>query len=315
MGATISGGIGVVPDNVFALVSHISNRTLQFDLGNLSLAASVLKAPFMSFTPQTLATLENNNVFSGGVTIEVDGAGVLTVSSSSGINTPWINFTKGANTGVLQWAPTAALRILSLPDVTGTLAVLGSPQTFSAIQTFDSELAGAAAAVFSTDAGLTNKLIAFKDSSSGFSTTWAFSSALSANRQINLPDISGTLVFTTATQTVSNKTITPRVVSMADATSFTPTANTADMNTQTCTQVAGTLTANAPTGSSSDGQVLVLRIKCTNAQTLSWNGVYRGGTSLALPGATSGGGKTDYFTFRRHASDNKWDIMESLLGY
>lgn len=109
--------------------------------------------------------------------------------------------------------------------------------------------------------------------------------------------------------------ISMRVVSMADATSFTPTSATADINTQTNTQVAGTLTANAPSGTPTDGQRLILRIKSTNVQTFSWNAIYRGSNTVVLPVATTGSSKTDYFGFVYNSADSKWDCLSASYGY
>jgi hypothetical protein len=129
------------------------------------------------------------------------------------------------------------------------------------------------------------------------------------------------VVLSTAVQTLTNKSITPRVLVMADATSFTPAVPTttgetvtADICTQANTQAIGPLTANAPTGTSVNGQVLLIRIKSTNVQTFAWNAAYRGGT-VALPTVTTGGGKYDYFWFIRNTPDSKWDYTRSSLGF
>lgn len=107
----------------------------------------------------------------------------------------------------------------------------------------------------------------------------------------------------------------PRVVDMADATSFTPTGNTADINTHTNTQAIGTLTANAPTGNPVQGQMLLLQLKTTNVQTFSWNAIYRGSNDVALPTASTGSSKTDKILFQYNATDTKWDIVAKSLGY
>lgn len=123
------------------------------------------------------------------------------------------------------------------------------------------------------------------------------------------------IILDTLTQTLTNKRITPRVVTVADATSFTPTGDTADINTQTNTQVAGTLTMNAPSGTPTNGQTIEVIIKSTNAQTFSWNAIYRGSTTTALPTATTGASKTDRFWFQYNTTDTKWDITEANYGY
>ncbi len=123
-----------------------------------------------------------------------------------------------------------------------------------------------------------------------------------------------TLGGSSATAAFSGR-INPRVVSMADATSFTPTGDTADENTHANTQGAGTLTANAPSGTPVDGQRLILRIKSTNVQTFSWNAIYRGSNTVTLPVATTGSSKTDYFGFIYNSADSKWDCVSASYGY
>jgi hypothetical protein len=108
--------------------------------------------------------------------------------------------------------------------------------------------------------------------------------------------------------------IVPLVVIMADATSFTPTDDVADVCIQTNTQASGTLTVNSPSGSPNDGQVLWLRIKCTNTQTFAWGAAYRGSTTNPLPETTSGSSKTDYFEFIYNATDSKWDFQSVNYG-
>lgn len=119
----------------------------------------------------------------------------------------------------------------------------------------------------------------------------------------------------TGVETLTNKRLTPRIVSMTDAVSFTPTGDTADVNNQANTQAAGTLTVNAPTGTPTDGQHLTLRIKSTNIQTFSWNAIYIGSITTAIPSTTTGGAKTDIFDLRYNTDLSKWIIINSQYGY
>lgn len=107
----------------------------------------------------------------------------------------------------------------------------------------------------------------------------------------------------------------PLAVLMADATSITPTADTADMNYQANTQTAGTLTVNAPTGTPANGQTLLIRIRSTNVQTYSWNAIYRGSTDLVLPTASTGATKTDYLLFIYNSVGPTWDILAVNVGF
>lgn len=106
-----------------------------------------------------------------------------------------------------------------------------------------------------------------------------------------------------------------RVVAVADATSITINADTTDIATQANTQAAGTLTINAPTGTLSNGQKLLLRLTSTNVQTFSWNGVFAGSTDLALPSASSGSGKVDYLGFIYNSTATKWHLIAKNFGF
>jgi hypothetical protein len=106
-----------------------------------------------------------------------------------------------------------------------------------------------------------------------------------------------------------------RVVNYADSTSITINADTTELATHTNTQAAGTLTINAPTGTLSDGQKIMLRLQSTNVQTFSWNAVFVGSTDLTLPSVSSGSSKYDYTGFIYNSTATKWQLVAAVFGF
>lgn len=141
------------------------------------------------------------------------------------------------------------------------------------------------------------------------------SSGVPTYRAIASADLPTAAVTLTGTQTLTNKTITKKVTTPASATSITPNSDTADIVYQTNTGTAGTLTINADAGSSqTEGKALLIELNCTNVQTFSWNAQYKAGT-VALPTATTGGGKTDYYSFIWSTTASGWRFVGNALGF
>lgn len=119
----------------------------------------------------------------------------------------------------------------------------------------------------------------------------------------------GDVVGTSDTQTLTNKRITPRIVTIADAATITPTGDTADE--YTVTALAQAASVAAPSGTPTDGQKLVLRIKDNGvARALTWtttSGAYRVvGTTLPT---TTTAGKVTYVGCIYNGQDVFWDVV------
>ena len=106
-----------------------------------------------------------------------------------------------------------------------------------------------------------------------------------------------------------------RVISYTDQSSITINADTTDTAIQTYTGIAGTLTINAPTGTLVNGQKVLYRLITTNAQTFSFNAIFRGSTDLTLPTTSSGSSKADYLAFIYNSGASKWDLLAKNFGY
>lgn len=124
-----------------------------------------------------------------------------------------------------------------------------------------------------------------------------------------------TYVGRATTDTLTNKRVTWRVNSMADGASITPNGDTTDEATHSNTQPAGNLAVNSPSGTPTDGQRLVMRLKSSNAQTYNFNAVYRGSADVPLPTTLTGNNKTDYLGFLYNSTDTKWDLVALVRGY
>jgi len=109
--------------------------------------------------------------------------------------------------------------------------------------------------------------------------------------------------------------VSQNTVTVPNGTSITPNCDTSDVVAQINTQAVGTLTINAPIGSPTDGQKLVIRINSTNVQTFAWNAIFTGSFDLNLPTLTSGSNRTDYFGFIYNSTTGRWHLLAKNFGF
>jgi hypothetical protein len=134
-----------------------------------------------------------------------------------------------------------------------------------------------------------------------------------AQKQItDLTTTVGTKASLTGVETLTNKRITPRIDTTASSSTPTPTGDASDM--YTVTALAANATFAAPSGTPTNGQRLMLRIKDNGtARTLAWNAIYRAGSDVALPTTTTIS-KTMYVGFFYNSADTKWDLLSVTNG-
>ena len=102
-----------------------------------------------------------------------------------------------------------------------------------------------------------------------------------------------------------------RVTSITSASSITPDIDTTDM--YAVTALAETLTVNAPTGTPSDGQQLILRIKTDSTlRAISFNSIFQK-TNVDLPFSLNSG-SAGYYTFIYNGVEEEWDIVQNVNG-
>jgi hypothetical protein len=144
--------------------------------------------------------------------------------------------------------------------------------------------------------------------------TGTIATAFTTAKTLALPDATDTLVGRATTDTLTNKRITKRVVALTDGATITPNSDTTDIGTVT---IAGNRTMAAPTGTPTDGQQLMLRVKqdATGSRTITWNAIYRFSTDVPNPTLSTAASKTDYAGFQYNAADSVWDCLAISRGY
>lgn len=115
-----------------------------------------------------------------------------------------------------------------------------------------------------------------------------------------------TIVGRATTDTLTNKRITQRIGTTASSATPTPDADAHDQ--YNVTALAAGATFGAPTGTPTDGQKLVMRIKDNGtARSLAFNAIYRA-VGVTLPSTTTIS-KTQYVGAVYNAADTKWDVL------
>lgn len=128
---------------------------------------------------------------------------------------------------------------------------------------------------------------------------------------VNVGNTTGSLVTVDGTQTLTNKRITPRVLSAASYTTDTGTSIAGDsLDMFIVTAQAGALLFNNPTGTPTDGQKLIITVasSTTTARALTWGNAY-GATTVALPTTTAATTVTLSIGFIWSASKSLWQCV------
>lgn len=96
-----------------------------------------------------------------------------------------------------------------------------------------------------------------------------------------------TYVGRATVDTLTNKRVAPRVTSLSSAATnptFTCNWDVSDQCRVTHTGAAGTLTLANPSGTPQDGELLLIRLQCSAAQTLNYGSNFIAATNVPLPG-------------------------------
>ena len=116
-----------------------------------------------------------------------------------------------------------------------------------------------------------------------------------------------------STSTLTNKRITQRVETLTDAATVTINIDNADCGT--LATLSQTTTFGAPTGTPTAFQVYKMSVTSSTARTISFNAAFDDSDDMPFPTATSGGGKTDLFTFMYDPTKTKWCLAGKNFGF
>ncbi len=154
--------------------------------------------------------------------------------------------------------------------------------------------------------GVAANSVTFTSTTTGTSAAGGGTVSYALLPKIVPPSVPTTLIGAGTTDTLTNKRITPRVNTVASGSTITPAGDTSDMYTVTALAVPATIAA--PSGTPTNGQKLILRIKDDGtARALTWNSIYQ--TIGTLLPTTTTAGKLTYVGLVYNAQDTKWDVV------
>jgi len=118
--------------------------------------------------------------------------------------------------------------------------------------------------------------------------------------------MTNTLIIDDGIQTLTNKRITERVGTVASSATITPVGDDNDL--YTVTALATNTTIASPSGTPTNGQKLMIRIKDNGVtRTLTWNAIYNV-VGVTLPTDTTAE-KTHYIGCVYNSSNSKFDVL------
>ena len=311
--AVTNTAIGTLNQNTSGTAANVTGVVAMVNGGTGATVATSVNT-----TPITYGT---NNTVTVPVATGVTGLGTgiatwLATPTSANLATAVAATSTGSGSLVFATSPTFTTPALGTP-ASGNLANCTFP-------TLNQNTTGNAATV-TTNANLTGPITSVGNATSiaaqtGTGTTFAMSVS---------PALTGSP--TVPTQTAGDNSTKAASTAYVDGTygiqysttanyttSTTPTTNVTSRSATVqwfITAQAGALLFNAPTGTWADGQLLEIRIKDNGtARALTYNAIYRAGSSIALPTTTTIS-KNLYLLFSYNSADTKYDLIGYVDGF
>jgi hypothetical protein len=271
--------------------SKVTNTMLAGSIAynKLSLTGSVVNGDISGAIAETHGGTNQTSYTLGDV---LYASASNTLSKLAGNTTTTKKFFTQTGNGTVSAAPGWNTIVAGdLPDLSGTY------------QPLDADITTIAGLTATTD----NFLVSV-------SSAWASRTPAQVKTTLSLNNVDNTSDATknSASVTLTNHAITPRVTSVASSGTPAPSASTDDI--YKLTALAANATFGSP-GAGVAGQVLKIRIKdAGTAKTLTWNAIYRASTDLPLPNTTIVS-KTMYLTFQYNADDSTWDLLGEVNNF
>jgi hypothetical protein len=199
-------------------------------------------------------------------------------------------------------------RTANFPDANIDVARTDAGQTFTGTQTFSGETFSIMAlnAGDDTNAGT---LVIWEGDGNGHYVAISSSSDLTVSRVWDFPNSDGKFVGEDVTQTLTNKRITPRIVTTTD--DATAVIDVTATDVYELTAVANNTTFST-TGTPTNGQPLLIRVKDAGvSKTITWDAVFSA-IGVTLPTATTAG-KWHYVGCRYNSTSSKWDVLAAAV--
>lgn len=246
-----------------------------------------------------------------GVSLTTQVTGTLPIANggTGTTSTQFVNLATNV-TGDLPFANLAQGSALSVLGVTGNatadVASIAAGTDNQVLRRSGTSVAFGAVNLASSDAVTGILPVANGGTGNAFFTV---SGPASTAKTYTFPNENTTVVGLSQTQTLTNKRVTPRIGTVADAATITPTGDDSDQ--YNVTALAQSATIAAPSGTPTNGQKLVIRIKDNGtARALTWttsSGAYRA-VGVTLP-TTTVISKVVYIGCIYNAQDTFWDVV------